>query len=150
MITMVSRKDVSDTQRLVKQNKKVCLLDLCETIHKKVHENNGTMPYKFMRALVKEKKMNFNWFTRDMIHSSFTQYKKRRRMNHNLSKEQPTIFKIRFEKNGTKCGTSLYTFISDFIFDTQNSTIEDNVNVNEETEKREECLLVQQIITNKS
>ena len=95
----LKNKDVCDAKQLVRQNKKACLLNLCETIHKKVQENNGRMPHKFMTTLLEENKKSFNWLTRDMINSSYTRFKKRKRLNKNESKEQPTIFKMQVEKN---------------------------------------------------
>ena len=95
----LKNKDVCDAQQLARQNKKACLLNLCETIQKKVQENNGRMPHKFMTTLLEENKKSFNWLTRDMINSSYTRFKKRKRLNENESKEQSTIFKIQVEKN---------------------------------------------------
>ncbi len=73
------------------------------------------MPHLFMRTLLEEIKMSLNWLFCDMINSSYTQFKKRKRINENPSKEQPTIFKIQIEKNGTGTanGTSLNTAVSD-------------------------------------
>ena len=72
MKRMLSRKDVSDVQQLVRKNKKACLLNFCETIHKRVQENYGRMPYKFMKTLVEENQKNFDWLSHDMINLAYT------------------------------------------------------------------------------
>ena len=128
---MVSRKDISEAQRFVKENKKACLLNLCEQIHKKVQDNNGRMPHKFMKTLVEENKKSFNWLTRDMINSSYTRFKKRKRMDEMPGKEQPAIFKIRIEKQDSdKSKSTLHsTSISDLTCNTLNNTNERDSNL---------------------
>ena len=120
---MASESDLNDAQKLVKKNKKACIANLCEIIHKKVLENNGRMPYKFMSTLIKENKKSFNWLTRDMVNSAYTRFKKKRRLEENPAKEQPTIFQIQVdgEKN-----SSLRTCISDITGETECITSTDS------------------------
>ena len=63
------------------------------------------MPYRFMSTLIRENKKSFNWLTRDMVNSAYTRFKKRRRLEDNPAKEQPTIFQIQVdeEKNSSLC-----------------------------------------------
>jgi len=127
---MSSRKDVSDAQQLVRKNKKACLLNLCETIHKRVEENNGRMPHKFMKTLVEENQKSFDWLSRDMINSAYTRYKKRKRMKENTQKDQPTIFHIQIENNNTGTSTtSRNTSISDLtvVFDHHEDEVSNNI-----------------------
>ena len=68
--TMATR-NTTDAQKIVKQNKKACLDNLCDLIHKKVLYNNGRMPYGFMKSLLEENKKSFNWLNRDIINSAY-------------------------------------------------------------------------------
>jgi len=43
---------LTDAQKVVRQNKKACLANLCEVIHKKVTANNGRMPYGYMATFL--------------------------------------------------------------------------------------------------
>ena len=58
---MASESDLNDAQEIVKKNKKACIANLCEIIHKKVMEINDRMLYSFMSTLIRENKKSFNF-----------------------------------------------------------------------------------------
>jgi len=43
---------LTDAQKVARQNKKACLANLCEVIHKKVTANNARMPYGYMATFL--------------------------------------------------------------------------------------------------
>ena len=70
---MASRKNaLIDAQKVVRQNKKACLENLCEVIHHKVISNDGRMPYGYMGTFLEENKRSFDWLTRDIINSAYS------------------------------------------------------------------------------
>ena len=95
---MASKKSnaLTDAQKVVRQNKKACLANLCEVIHKKVTANNGRMPYGYMATFLEENQKTFDWITRDIINSAYTRFKKRRLEKHS-DREQPTISEIHLD-----------------------------------------------------
>jgi len=95
---MATKKDLTDGQKLVRANKKACLANLCEIIHNKVLSNDGRMPYRYMSTLIKENQKDFVWLTRDMVNSLYIRYKKKKRLEENSEKDQPTILQIRVDK----------------------------------------------------
>ena len=58
---MASESDLNDAQELVKKNKKACIANLGEIIHKKVMGKNGRMPYRFMSTLIRGNKKSFDF-----------------------------------------------------------------------------------------
>ena len=75
--TSNSRHAAEDGKRLLRENKRAVLDNLCKCIHSRVQKNNGRMPHGYMNTLLEENKSDFNWLTRDIINSSYTRYKKR-------------------------------------------------------------------------
>ena len=102
-----SNNALTDAQKVVRQNKKACLANLCEVIHRKVTANNGRMPYGYMGTFLEENRKSFDWLTRDIINSAYTRFKKRRSEFHS-DREQPTISEIHLdEKTSAFNSTSL-------------------------------------------
>ena len=87
---------LTDAQKVVRQNKKACLANLCEVIHQNVTANNGRMPYGYMSTFLEENKRSSDWLTRDIVNSAYTRYKKRRLELHS-DRKQPTISEIQLD-----------------------------------------------------
>ena len=117
-----------DAQKLVRGNKKACLSNLYKIIYNKVSSNGDKMPSRYMSTLIKENQKDFVWLTRGMVKSVYTRYKKRRRLEENSEKEQPTILQTQIddEKN-----SSLRTPMSDLSTNTvyTNSSNDTNIGV---------------------
>ena len=60
---MASKKNnaLTDAQKVVRQNKKACLANLCEVIHQKVTANNGRMPYRYISLVQSKRPPNGYW-----------------------------------------------------------------------------------------
>ena len=84
--TMNSQNASDDAKRLVRENKKSVLENLCRNIHEQVKNNNGRMPYGYMRTILHENKSLFEWLTRDVVNSAYTRFKRRLRDH---SEKQP-------------------------------------------------------------
>ena len=77
-----------------------------------------------MTNLIKDPQKNFCWLTNNMVNSAYTRYKmKRRRLEENSGKEQPTMLQIRIddEKN-----SSLHTSMSDLTTEIVDSNSSNN------------------------
>ena len=138
---MTSKNALSDAKKLVWQNKKACLQNLCEIIHKKEMSNNGRMPYGYMSTLLKENRKSFDWLTQDTVNSAYARFKKRE-LEKSSVREQPTINVIHIDQL-TKAGNS--SRISD-LSDSQRLLLS-NI-VNHQCEQKVEGLLDQQIAGN--
>lgn len=75
--TLNSQNASADAKRLVRENKKSVLVNLCRCIHRRVQNNNGRMPHGYMKTILDENKSSFEWLTRDIVNSAYTRFKKR-------------------------------------------------------------------------
>ena len=105
---MASRNAITDAQRIVKVNKKACLENLCNLIHKKVLSNNGRMPYGYMNTLLEENKKSFHWLTRDVVNSAYTRFKKMKKKSLEITAEakKPTINEVHIDQHTTETSSN--------------------------------------------
>ena len=78
---------------------------------------------RFMSTLIRENQKSFNWLTRDMVNLAYTRFKKKRRLEENPAKEQPTIFQIQVDEENN---SSLCMCMSDITGETVCSTNENS------------------------
>ena len=90
--TLNSRHAAEDGKRLLRENKRAVLENLCKCIHSRVQKNNGRMPHGYMKTLLEENKNDFNWLTRDIVNSAYCRYKKRLKLH---SEHQQPVDEIR-------------------------------------------------------
>ena len=90
--TLNSRHAAEDGKRLLRENKRAVLENLCKCIHSRVQQNNGRMPHGYMKTLLEENKNDFNWLTRDIVNSAYCRYKKRLKLH---SEHQQPVDEIR-------------------------------------------------------
>ena len=75
-----------------------------------------------MTNLVKDHQKDFRWLTKDMVNSAYTRYKKRRRLEENSGKEQPTMLQIQLDEKNS----SLHTSMSDLTTETVDTNSRNN------------------------
>ena len=85
--TSNSRHAAEDGKRLLRENKRAVLDNLCKCIHSRVEKNNGRMPHGYMKTILDENKTSFEWLTRDIVNSAYTCFEKRLKDHH--SEQQP-------------------------------------------------------------
>lgn len=112
--TLNSQNASADAKRLVRENKKSVLVNLCRCIHRRVQNNNGRMPHGYMKTILDENKSSFEWLTRDIVNSAYTRFKKRLKDH---SEQQP-VKEIHFADQ------QIFTSVSDLSESAhQNSTV---------------------------
>ena len=109
---MASKHALSDAQKVVRKNKRACLINLCEMIHKKVMSNNGRMPYGYMTTFLEENKKSFDWLTRDIVNSAYTRFKKGR-LEKSSVPGKPTINMIHIDHPMNAGNSSQISDLSD-------------------------------------
>ena len=71
-----SRKAAAAAKKVARDTQRILLATLCKCIFDVSENNEGKLPYGYMKKIVDENKKQLTWITRDTVNSAYKRYKK--------------------------------------------------------------------------